>query len=146
MAQFNRIRVQEALIAAAKAGVFYPVSYDPDTQVPTVDEANPATPHTTLANEVGTNFERAVRHRMTNKRERATWSFQLRLKFSQEVLLEVFEDALSANPIQLPAVPAEGLRQVMLELEDSDPTHPVQQESTAGTQVVYNFKASLSPA
>ncbi|MCP4897879.1 MAG: hypothetical protein GY906_12980 [bacterium] len=146
MAEFNRTRVQKVLTDAAKAGTFYPVSYDSDTQDPIVDDINPVFPTSVLVNEVGTTFDTPQLNRQTGRRERVTWAYQLRLKFNQEVLLEVFEDAMSENPIKLPSVPADGLRQMTLELEGSDPTHPVQQEPSTGTQVVYNFEASLSPA
>jgi hypothetical protein len=146
MASFYRTEIQEALVTAAKAGVFYPVTYDKDTQFPVVDEANPEVPYTVLVNEINAAFEVATHNRMTGKRERTTWDFQLRLKFRNEVILEVFEDAMAATPLRIAAVPAEGKRQVTLEIEGSDPGHPVQQESSTGTQVVYNFKASLSPA
>lgn len=142
---YQRTRIQSALIEKAQAGVFYPVSYDADTKLPEVDDANPVTPKTVLANETTATHREPERNRRSpDLRERDDWQFELRLEFAQEVLLERFEEVLETDPIKLPRDDANDLRQVTLDLTETEAEHPPH-AGAGGTRVVYRFNARVSP-
>lgn len=142
---YQRTRIQLALMNAANAGTFYPVSYDVNTKLPSVDDAASVQPQTVLANELTASFGEPVRNRRAEYRERGDWTFELRLEFNQEVVLERFEESLESEPIKLARDDLTGLRQVTLELEDADYSHPTMQGSAKGTRVAYRFNARVSP-
>jgi len=142
---FDRVRIQNALVAEALTGPFYAVTYDATTKVATGDVNTPITP-TAIANEVDASFEPAVLHRRGYRRERQTWTFELRLQFQREAVLEAFEDRMLLSPPILPRDPASGLpAQITLNLRGSRIQHPVQQEAPTGSFVIYTFEATRSP-
>ena len=138
----NRERIQNKLIDLAEAGPFYGVSYE--SRRPIVSLQADTTPIHIKALETGSEFDQPDLNRQSFIRERSNWTWELRLQFKTEVNLEAFEELIAAEPPVL--LSTSSLRQVTLLLEKSDPEHPVQQQASQGTQVVYTFEAHLSPA
>lgn len=142
--KFDRIRIQNALVAAAMAAnMFYGVSYDPSTHVAT--EGVAVAPVGAIAGETGAQWVDAIKYRRSERLDRSSWNFELDLRFDQEVLLEKFEQSLMDTPIVLARDPANGLDdQITLKLRNSVVTQPIQQEVITGTKVVYAFEAVVS--
>lgn len=143
----QRVRIQQALIALAKEGEFFPVSYDGDDcpiQVnPSTDQ--PLAPASVHCNEVPTTvFEPDPTMGRRLAFHRQTWRFELRCRWDREVTLESFEQAISDNPPVLAADSETGLGQVRLTLVRSDPTHPTTQQPSSGTSCVFSFEAVLN--
>lgn len=152
--KFYRTEIQNALVAAAMAGVFPIVSYDPTTHVASTSYVSGdllavgswVAPVAALANEINGSFEEARLQRRKYQLDRTNWTFQLKLEFNREVVLELFEDSLRVTPPRVLRDPTNGLtNQVTLRLIDVVPTHPIQQESSTGTKAVYRFEARITP-
>lgn len=143
----QRIRIQQALIALAKEGNFFPVSYDQDNapiQVnPSTDQ--PLAPVSVFCNEVPTTvFEPDPTMGRKLAFHRLTWRFELRCIWDREVTLDTFEQFLADDPPVLAADSDTGLGQVRLTLVRSDPTHPITQQPSSGTSCVFSFEAVLN--
>lgn len=139
----QRTRIQNALIAAAAAYDFPVVTYNKDTGAATADEATTIKPKTNLSNETKSGFERDDKQGRKIVRERSGWKFELRLKFDKEVLLDGFVDSVTDTQLRLEPDDANGLLGVLLELDNMDVEHPVQQDSASGTQVTFDFTANV---
>lgn len=152
---FNRIRVQNALVSLAMNGKFYRVAYDPTTHqaTPVKADGSPITdlvadkiaPAAAVAGEVGSQFADAITFRRGQALDRTSWTFELHVRFQEEVVLEAFEEACMTSPLILPRDSANGMdRQVTLKLRNSVVQQPIQQEESTGTKVVYTFEALVS--
>lgn len=140
----QKVRIQNALTQALRLGTFYPLSYDRKTGLASVDPDKKISPSQTLVNEIQSFFEAAKR---TDKwrRERSGWTWQAVVTFQQEVTLETFEHQISfEKPLKIPSDGA--LRPVLLELTQTDYSHPPQQQPSAGTHVVFTFEATILPS
>ena len=144
----ERTRIQNKLIEIGQQGAYYPVSYDTETKLASVDQAQPIEPSEVLCNEISANFGLPQRKRTHYRRERLGWRFELIIGFHCEVTFEAFEDSLLEDPPVLPRDPSCGHdRQVILELvEAPNYVHPYQQSSSAGSRVTLVFDARLSPS
>lgn len=141
----QRTRIQNELVRQAQQGTFYRTSYDPQTKLAVVDEGQPVVPAEALSNETESSFGTPRRHRISDRLERLSWQFELRVRFNQEVTLEHFERSLIEDPPVLAKDADCGYLQVRLILRETRPTHPYQQESSAGTQAIFIFDALQSP-
>lgn len=140
----QKVRIQNALTQAIRLGTFYPLSYDRRTGLASVNPDKTVAPAQTLVNEIQSFFEAAKR---TDKwrRERSGWIWQAVVTFQQEVTLETFEHQISfEKPLKIPS--DGGLRPVLLELTQTDYSHPPQQQPSAGTHVVFTFEATILPS
>lgn len=139
----QRMRIQQALVDLALGTEFLPVAYDSDGKPTPVSPATPRiTPSTpVLCNEIETSFIEDERYGRDRIRQRASWRFALRFRFSREVLLDFFEEYLMTNPVFVPADTSLGLPSVTLLIVSAEITHPVQQQGATGTVVEYIFEA-----
>ena len=76
--------------------------------------------------------------------ERVRWPWQLHVTFNQQVTVELFEKAITANPPVLPRTATQD-QQVRLVLTNSRYVHPPEQSPSGGTRAVFDFDAELSP-
>lgn len=139
--------VHNAIVAAINQGIFLPVSYDPTTRLMSVpeDESEAVPPASIAANELTCLFGLPERNRRTRIMERGSWRWQVIVRFDREVVADIFEEALLAEPILLEPDVTKSLRRITLHLVDADYTHPPRQGSSSGTQVIYTFEARLGP-
>ena len=77
-------------------------------------------------------------------RDRVSWVFSLLTIFDGEVTAEEFEDEMLSSPPQL-VRDADHTQQVTLNLIETLPEHPPQQEAENGSQFQFVFEATLSP-
>lgn len=150
MSAFNsqRIRIQQTLVAYAKNYQFPIVFYEADGSPRSISQSGigAQTPVRTptlpvLCNEIQSVFEQDPQYRRNDIQTRQQWTFALRLKFDQEVLIERFEEGLLANPIIIDRDVVAGLPLVTLRLVQSEVQHPVQQQGATGTIVEFTFEA-----
>jgi hypothetical protein len=141
----QRLRIQAAVVETLRATTFPVVVYASDgTPSTTVVEDTTETLVETpilpiLCNEVSSIFEEDLLYKRGVKDKKNSWTFEVRLRFNREVLLEDFEEAWIARPYTLPA---EGdLPPVTLRLQTAEIEHPVQQGGTNGTIAKYTFEA-----
>ena len=135
-------KIHDALIAAAKQGTFVVADYDPDTCE--LVQGLQVQPGSCEANEVASQFRIEGRHGRYYRQDRAQWQWLLILRFHQEVITELFENELIANPICIPREDGDNQRQGRLRLLDATPSHPPRQGASNGTEVTYRFSAELS--
>jgi len=143
-----RVEVQNAIVAAAMAGTFRPVTYDATTHAASFDsdDANKVVPSSAVANELSAGFAEAERNRRTHCQDKKRWIFQLKLEFQQEVTLDEFEESLLATPLTVNRDVVEGLtHRIEVFFQDVQYVHPIQQEPSTGTKVTYTFEARLTP-
>lgn len=143
--ELNVVRIQNELRQLVLDGTFYTKITDRHTGKVYIEESKTAKPVAVLANEVASQFGMPDRNRQRMRRERQTWTFQVKVQFSEEVALEPFEEALIANPPVLTHDAKEGLPQVRLDLIQSVYDHPVQQEAETGTAASLTVQASVNP-
>lgn len=135
----QKLRIQQALVDLVRTRSFPVVKNDSTGKPisPTTGTVTPLTP--ILCNEVGATFEDDGDYGRGVKSTRSTWTFAIRIRFGQEVLLEGFEEDMMNNP---PRIAADGsLPYVQLRLTASEPQHPVQQQPGTGTIVEFTFQA-----
>lgn len=138
-----RKQIHDALLVQAQNGQFLQASYDPDTglliQGPSIAAASIET------NEVSSAYSRERRHGRKLRDDHTVWLWELRLRFETEVITELFEKELLANPITIPRDTADpDSRQVILSLIRSRYAHPARLGSSNGTEVVFELNAQLS--
>ena len=143
----HKKHIHNAVVNALLQGIFIPISYDRSTKLMVIPEtdADAVPPASIATNEVTSVFGIPERNRRERIQERGPWNWQAIVKFNREVVLELFEENLTANPILIPADPENGLRQIRINLVGSDYIHPPKQSPSSGTQVVYSFEARLGP-
>lgn len=139
----NKKRIYDALVAAARAGLFLRVGYDQGTV--TIIEGVPVPPKSVLANETRSTFGVSKRWRRTYIEQRLVWEWELLLQFDKEITAERFERAYCDAPINLPRDPANNLEAVILRLVSSSYSHPPQQQPSNGTRLTYRFVADVHP-
>jgi len=141
--QLQRVRIQRALIAAAKAGAFFAITYA--SGVPNQVDPSTATsipPSSVLCNEIpSTAFDVDPKQGRRLARRRTTWNFELLCRWDVEVSLETFEQSLLDRPFTLPPDNANRLGQVRLNLLRSEPSHPVFGKPSVGTLCKFFFQA-----
>lgn len=136
-------RIHFALRKAAKAELFLLVKYPHNCRV---TDAQGIKATTILINELSSSFTTPQLNRLTYRREKAAWVWELILHFDQAVSLEAFERSLVESPPVVARDPGIGLdQQVILLLEDVEYRHPPTQDPSSGTRVRYRFTALLSP-
>lgn len=135
------VRIQNKLVDLGRAGPFYAVAYGADGKATAGAAVDPSE---VVVNEVASSFGLPERSRRGYQLDRGAWTWELRLGFNQDVLLEQFERAVLGSPIQLPANKALGERQVSLELQSVQHQHPPQQGAKT-TKVTYLVNARLWP-
>lgn len=169
----ERLRVQNAIIAAALAGSFFVVTYDKDSKEgaygqdpgsfdaehtqagpfgasvalvapPPTNALKRVKPASARCNETGAQFGTS-RNTRTLGHDRISWSFELLLEFNEEVTVEQFEQEM-LNPLILPRDVDLGLRMITIRLVSSAYTHPARMQPNQGTRVTFRFEAELSAA
>lgn len=140
-------RIHNALVDAVLAGVFLPITYDPNTfQMSVGDEdSERITPKTILANDEACTFGDAEINRRSQIFERGVWSWTLKIVFAQNALFEHFEKSFLANPIILERDEENGLEQVTLLMKKAEYAHPIQQQGSVGSEGTYSIVADFSP-
>lgn len=140
----QRTRIQKALVDLVKDETFPQISYNPDGSPREPDDQRVSRPEQPiLCNETQSVFSQDERHRRGDVQRRDSWLFSLKMTFKTEVLMEIFEDNLVADPPVLEADKDKGLPQVVLRLVQTDVSHPVQQGASVGTQAEFTFEAEL---
>lgn len=141
----QRLRIQNAMVAAAKAGTFYFIQYLPATGA--AKDINPATdgiaPVSAFANEATSSFEVDGNYGRGYKLKRSAWNFRLEVNFSREVTAEYFEKSLCEDPITLPRDNDKDLDQAVLLLSRTAASHPVQHMPDGGSRFVFDFAVWL---
>lgn len=142
----NKVRIQNKIIALAKAGRFFKVTYDPVTGL--ANDVNSGTdavqpPASALANEIQQNF--SIDSQMGRKRilRRDSWVFQLLCRWDSEVTVEFFEKDLLDPLPTLPDDEALGLEDVTLLLNRTEVEHPPTQNSANGSAAKFTFEAVI---
>lgn len=136
----NKVRVHQALIQTVKAGAFYAMTYDPQTdEALDIDEAvaAPIAPSSVKANELQADVELSQRQRQRFTLERARWTWLVRTKFSCEVTAWRFEEALMLDPPCLPVDSSQ--RQVQMILQRIEYTHPPTNQAHSGSEIDFYF-------
>lgn len=143
--EFDRLKIQSALLALAAAGPFYGVSYDATTHEPVVDLSANVPPSAKNVNEIRAEFGEARLNKRSFRAERLGWSFVLLMRWDKEIVCEAFERLVTDSPPKVARSDANGRpQQVTLVLTEAVYDHPIQQNG-AGTHVTYTFEARLSP-
>jgi hypothetical protein len=136
-----RTQLQNAILALAKAGKFYPVVYDPASGQARLEET-PCKPKTALVNEVSSDFDKDVRYGRAEAAMRIRWVFDLFLEFPREVSLVDFEESL-LNPIPRVNISTEGpWETAAVRIRQSIVEHPPQQSADSGTKARIVFEVS----
>ncbi len=142
----NKVRIQNKLIALAKAGRFFKVTYDKNTGLandvdPGVDTIQP--PASVLANEIQQTFGIDSRHGRKQILRRDSWVFQVLVQWQSEVTVEFFEeDLLDPIPI-LDDDKVNNLEDATLLLNRTEVVHPPTQSSANGSQAKFTFEAVI---
>jgi hypothetical protein len=76
---------------------------------------------------------------------RSRWTWMMIVRFDQEVIAELFEDALENDPVVVCHDSEHGPRQARLSRVDCDYRHPPRGAPSNGTELRYAFEAHLSP-
>jgi len=93
---------------------------------------------------VSSQFGLAARNRRKQTLERSDWEWELVLVFDGPVVLEQVErSVMNQLPILLPA--SGDLRQVVVEFQDADYSHPPQGSEANGTAATYRLVARVFP-
>ena len=141
-----RLTIQSAIVDFLKDMDFPVVVYDASGDPNIIDPSEPSSsirPLTPIiCNETGSIFEEDPLYKRGRILQRSSWTFQIKMRFDREVLLEVFEESWMRSPLVIPAT--ENHKQITLLLQSSDPTHPVQQSGANGTAVTYTFEAQVA--
>ena len=137
----DHVRVQNKLVDLGLVGPFYNVSYDAAGKAVQGAVISPAE---VVANEVASAFGLPERNRRGYRFDRETLTWELRMGFNSDVILEEFERSVLGAPIQLVANKALGERQISLELLSVQYQHPPQQAAKT-TKVTYLVNARLWP-
>lgn len=136
----DHVRIQNKLVELGQAGPFYACSYANRLLV----QGAQIQPQEVLANQVGSAFGAPERNRRAFQFDRVDWTWELRLGFGEDAIMEAFEKNLNQNPIQLPANKAQGERQISLSIASVQYQHAPQQ-GAKGFKVVYLINARLWP-
>lgn len=135
-------KIHKALRQAAKTHNFPMVNYPGNARTTT---ATVVPAKTILSNELTASFITPRRNRLTYRREKSAWTWELLVAFDRAVSLESFEDSLVESPPTIPRDEDEGTPQVVMLLEDAEYRHPPTTSPSSGTRVRYRFTADLSP-
>lgn len=136
----HKIEIQNALVALAKAGTFYKVTYTDG--VASIGAALSAGDIHAVANEISSSWTGNKRDGIMLSRVRSNWMFTLLLKFPVEVTLEAFEQSL-ANDIPT-VTDADNKPLAKVALLSTVVTHPSQQGASNGTVATLTFGVVLS--
>lgn len=137
-------RIHDAIYNAINGSVeFFHVTYDKDTGLRTT-AVTFETPETVLVREVSCSFIEARSNRRTPRlREREDWRWEATVAFDNQVSVEEFEAAMTATPIFLQRT-GQLDQQVVVFLEETEVSHPTEQQGSTGTRVSFRFVAQLS--
>lgn len=141
-----KARIQNAILSLVKGGTFYRVLYNPTTGLVEPFDLNSAakiTPSFVAANEIQSTFSVDKQYGRHLALKKTTWSFEALVTFDVEVTLEYFERSVCSQPPTVSRNDEAGDPQVRLVLLRTSPIHPVQQQSSNGTQVRLAFEAIL---
>ena len=136
-------RVQRRLRDLVAAGPFYPVTYDPATDL-AVFGAAPEPVASLAFHNVNATFDDALRFRRHGARERRTWTWLVIATFNCEVTPVAFEEQVSLRPPRI-APDSEYPRQIILRLVSSEYDNPPRQDAENGSRLMFTFEAELSP-
>lgn len=139
----NHERIQSLLIDRGKAGPFHHRTFD------ATDRAEPINPFTAThippsscrCNGGPETFDAENGNGKSLTRKRASWRFELMLRFDREVSYETFVEGLRLDPPTLPPDKDYDLPSVRLDLLSATPTQPVQGQPAGGTHVTFAFNA-----
>lgn len=142
----DRIRIQNFIKQLVLYGKFYSVTYDVTTKL-----ANPidsitsiAHPAEVVVNETNSVFDDEPKEKRGGFiRRRAAWSFDAIVAFNTEVTTEPFEKSILEPTPVLEADPTAGLSRARIVLDKAFYKHPVQQNPSLGTQVIFAFRVIL---
>lgn len=140
---FTKSRIYAQLIELATAGVFYRFRVDGQTGKPltTPVVGDRIYPIGINANETETVFTDAVNKR-SPRLERDTITWVLLIDFADQVIAELFEDAVADQAYTV--VPASGgLPQLDFRFERVEYTHPPLQQSSTGSRVKFTVSVEV---
>jgi len=138
MADSQRTRIQNAIIALVTAGTFHPVTYT--AGVASIDDSESIAPASVLVNEINASFESDKSMGLKLSRKRRGWQFELHLSWNQEVDLSKFEESITEEVPRL--APTSTFGPIFLELDRAKYEHPVQQQGPNGTKATMIFNAN----
>lgn len=128
-----RTQIQNEIRSVVLASQFPRITYSSSG---VASEGASLSPGTILVNEVQSSFEVDKKYGESFREKRGIWQFQILLKFSAEVSLESFEDAMMNNP---PSIKVDGKTSALLVLSKSVAFHPPRQQSSNGTEATIAF-------
>lgn len=135
-------RIHNKLNTLIRQGPFYPCTVSSKTGAMRLDLSRTVQPSGLVIKEITSSWRPALRYkRDLGPSEMASWRWQARLNFSEEVACEEFEEAATDTGIAIP--PSEGSetqRRLLARLVDSDYDHPPEQSPTRGTTVTFTFE------
>jgi hypothetical protein len=136
----QKIRAQNAIVAALKTRKFPVVTYDVTTGLATQTTAEDGVAaKAVFTNEVSARFAVDKTHGRALKMVRTAWFFGLILEFDREVTIEAFESEMADEPIILPR--QDDLPGLRLLLVQTSHQHPVQQSASGGSRCELLFAA-----
>ena len=135
----DRTLIQQALLAAGKAGPFYAVSYD-ESGEPELG-TDPISPSSCLVNETQCTFTLDSKHGMDLRWKRDAWTFLLKLQFPCEVSLVAFEELLMKTPLKIHSTDVRTT--IVLYLARINTFHVPTGQPSQGTQVSIAFNTKF---
>lgn len=133
----DRIRIQNFLTLVAREFDFPVVVYDGG--VARIGQES-LKPKSSLSNETASNFQTDGKQGRFEARRRTNWTFELVLEFDREVVLEGFEESLTAPVLRLPKEDGKAYSNVAIRLLRTEADHPVQQQPSRGTIATLTFE------
>jgi len=110
------------------------------------DQTRKVNPDGLVIGQVSGTWREVERKRTTGpEQEREEWIWGVVLGFNSAVSVEELEADLATNPIEVPRSQTCDGRYILLTLQDSDYTNPVQQQPHRGTQLQLTLVATKSP-
>jgi len=141
----NKQRIHNAILEKIKAGPWVPVEYEADGSMADLGE-DTVEPKTCVLNDVSSNFIPAQNSRDKTSwiADRGKWIWDVRVAFDGEVVADIFEKALTDEPIVLPSdVNNNNLLLVWVDITNAQYKHPTKKQPSSGTSIVYTFEATI---
>lgn len=140
---FIKTRIYAQLVELVTAGIFYRFRVDGQTGMPTTAPVvgDRIYPIGINANETESTFVDA-RNQRSPKLERESISWVLLVDFAEQVIAELFENAVSDQTYTV--VPADhGLPQLNFRFERAEYTHPPLQQASTGSRVKFTVSVEV---
>jgi hypothetical protein len=133
--------VHDALMDRIEASDFPLVTFDGGRMF----LGDPVRAGTIVASPIGAEWSTPSRNRQTRRLERASWPWELILKFDRRVSLQAFEASMEDDPPIVTRAETGTDQQVTLLVARARYVHPPHNQPSTGTEVVYAINAELSP-